>query len=92
MTTIDLTKKDILDKLLNKEITNIKASEHLWKTKRQVIRIKNNYKLHWIIWILHKSRWRKSNNSHDPTKYEEILELKKEIYSDYSITMFCEKL
>jgi hypothetical protein len=29
MTTIDLTKKDILDKLLNKEITNIKASEHL---------------------------------------------------------------
>jgi len=92
MTTIDLIKKDILDKLLNKEITNIKASEHLWKTKRQVIRMKNNYKLHWIVWILHKSRWRKSNNSHDPTKYKEILELKKEIYSDYSITMFCEKL
>ena len=38
MSNKDLEIKSILDKVLNKEITNIKAGELLWLSKRQIIR------------------------------------------------------
>lgn len=92
MTNKDLDIKYIMDKLLNREITNIKAKELLWKSERQIIRIKNKYKLEWNKWLIHKARWKPSNHKHDPTNYEEILKLRKEKYYDYNIIHFKEKL
>ncbi len=92
MTNKDITTKEILDKVLRKEITNKKAWELLWLWKRQIIRKKKEYKKYWIKWIIHKSRWKTSNHKYDPTKYEEIIKLRKEKYYDYNITHFNEKL
>lgn len=92
MTNKDLDTKRIMDKLLEWEITNIKAWELLWIWNRQVIRKKKLYKLEWIKWLIHKARWSPSNHKHDPTNYKEIIKLKKEKYYDYNITHFCEKL
>jgi len=92
MTNKDLDTKQIMDKLLSWEITNIKAGETLWLWKRQIIRKKKIYKKEWIQWLIHKSRWKPSNHKHDPTNYEEIIQLRKEKYYDYNITHFCEKL
>jgi len=92
MTNKDLDIKSILDKVLNKEITNIKAWELLWLSKRQIIRKKQKYKLEWAKWLIHKARWRASNHKHDPTNYEEIIKLSRGKYYDYNITHFCEKL
>ncbi len=92
MTTRDILVKETLDKLLSRELTNIKAAELLWLWERQIIRKKQKYKQEWLNWLIHKLRWKKSNHSHDPTKYEEIIKLKNEIYSDYNISHFCEKL
>ena len=88
----DLDTKVILDKVLNKEITNIKEWEILWLSKRQIIRKKQKYKLEWATWLIHKLRWKPSNHKHDPTNYKEIIKLRKEKYYDYNITHFCEKL
>jgi len=92
MTQKDILTQEILNKVLKREITNVKAWELLSKSTRQIIRIKQNYKTHWTLWIIHKWRWKPSNNKHDSSKYDAILQLRKETYSDYSITMFCEKL
>lgn len=92
MTNKDLDTKSIIDKVLNREITNIKAWKILWKTKRQIIRIKKRYKLEWTKWLIHKARWRPSNHKHDPTNYDEIIKLRKETYYDYNIIHFHEKL
>ncbi len=92
MSKKDLQTKEILDKVLNREITNNKAWELLWLTKRQIIRKKKRYKEGWIIWLLHKARWKPSNNKKDKSKYSEILKLRKEKYSDYNIIHFREKL
>ncbi len=92
MTNKDLDTKSIIDKVLNKEITWIKAWQLLWKSDRQIRRIKKKYKLEWAIWLIHKSRWKPSNHKHNPTNYEEIIKLRKEKYDDYNITHFREKL
>lgn len=92
MTTKDLDTKAILDKVLNKEITNIKAWELLWLSNRQIIRKKNKYKLEGVSWLIHKARWKPSNHKHDPTNYLEIINLRNQQYDDYNITHFCEKL
>lgn len=92
MTTRDILIKEIIDKLLNKQITNKKAWELLWLWERQIIRKKQKYKSEWIRWLIHKSRWKISNHKHDPTKYEEIITLRKEKYNDYNIIHFREKL
>ena len=92
MTIKDILRKETLDKVLNHEITNKKAWELLKLGKRQIVRLKKEYIKNWIAWILHKSRWKVSNHKHDPTKYKQIITLRKYLYSDYNITMFCEKL
>lgn len=92
MTTRDIEIKETLDKVLNWEITNIKAAELLWLSERQIIRKKQRYELEWIEWLIHKSRWKTSNHKHAPTKYKEIITLRKEKYSDYNVIHFKEKL
>ena len=92
MSNKDLEIKSILDKILNKEITNNKAGELLWLSKRQIIRKKKKYKSEWVKWIIHKWRWKPSNNKKDDSKYLEILKLRKEKYNDYNIIHFREKL
>ncbi len=92
MTARDIKVKETLDKVLNLEITNKKAWELLKLSKRQIIRKKQRYNQEWIEWLIHKSRWQSSNHKHDPTKYEEIIKLRKEKYSDYNIVHFKEKL
>jgi len=92
MTNKDLDTKKIMDKLLDWEITNIKAWKLLWLWKRQIIRKKQKYKKEWIKWLIHKLRWSPSNHKYNPNNYKEIIELRKEKYNDYNITHFCEKL
>ena len=42
MTTRDIKRKETLDKVLNREITNNKAWELLKLGKRQIVRLKKN--------------------------------------------------
>lgn len=95
MTNKDLEIKTILDKLISKEITNKTAWDILWLSIRQIIRKKNKYILEWVKWLIHKLRWRSSNNNSSKkyeVKYDEILKLKKDIYYDYNTVHFREKL
>lgn len=92
MTTKDIDTVKIIEQVSKKEITQIKAWELLWIWERQIRRKVKTYKEEWSSWLIHKSRWKASNHKHDPTLYAEIIKLRKEIYYDYNITHFCEKL
>lgn len=95
MTIKDITTKETLDKIISWEITNKKASELLKLCTRQIIRKKQRYKKEWIEWVIHKARWKPSNNRNmniSSEIYNEIIHLKQEKYSDYNIIHFSEKL
>ena len=92
MTIKDLNTKSVLDSLLDNDLLEREAAQLLWKSVRQLQRIKKNYKEKWFSWIIHKWRWKKSNNCHDPTKYESILKIIEEKYSDYWPTLASEIL
>jgi len=94
MTEKELNIKSALDRLIKKEITNKEAWKLLEKNIRQIFRIKSNYIKNWINWIIHKLRWRKSNNYIDlgSGKNKEIIEIIKEKYLDFWPTLAKEKL
>jgi len=92
MTNKDFETQAILDRLISKEITNKKAAELLGLSKRQIIRKKKKYREEWIKWLIHKSRWKPSNNKQDKSKYTKIFELRRNKYHDYNIIHFQEKL
>ena len=92
MTTRDLQIKDIMDKLINKELWLKEAAWLIGRSRRQVIRIKNKYIKEWVVGLIHKLRGKKSNHSHDPAKYKDALEIIKERYHDYGPTLASEKL
>jgi len=95
MTNKDLENKTVFDKLISLQITNKTAANLLWLSVRQIIRKKKQYVSEWIKWLIHKLRWKSSNNNSAKKyeiKYDEILKLKKDIYYDYNTIHFREKL
>lgn len=62
------------------------------KSKRQTKRIKKRYIKEWSTWLIHKARWKPSNNKTDEWKYNDIIRIIKEKYIDYWPTLSAEKL
>ena len=92
MTAQEISIKEVMNKLLNRELTEKEASKIIRKSLRQTQRIKRKYKIEWISWLIHKLRWKKWNRKYDETKYDNALEIIKEKYSDYGPTLASEKL
>lgn len=92
MTEKELHIKAVLDRVLNWELTEDKASKLIKRSLRQTQRIKKKYKLEWVEWLIHKLRWKKSNHKYDENKYIEAIQIIKEKYSDYWPTLASEKL
>ncbi len=82
----------IMDKLVKKECSVKEAATKICKSERQVKRIKKRYIKEWSIWIIHKSRWKISNNKIDDSKYIEAIQIIKTKYIDYWATLASEKL
>ena len=62
MSDKDLERKSILDRLMNWEITQMRAAITLNLSTRQVRRLQKKYKKYWTEWLVHKLRWHASNN------------------------------
>ena len=92
MTQKELNLKSIMDKLVWWYILEREAAKLAHKSLRQVQRIKKRYKEQWDIWLINKSRLRKSNHQYDSTKYDEAILIIQKYYHDYSYVMIQEKL
>lgn len=92
MTLKEINMKEVMDKLLRREITEEEASKMIIKSLRQTQRIKKKYREEWINWLIHKLRWKTWNHKYDETKYNKALEIIKDKYIDYGPTLATEKL
>lgn len=92
MTQKELNMKSIMDKLVWWYILEWEAASLAHKSLRQIQRIKKRYKEEWDIWLINKSRLRKSNHQYDATKYNEAISIIQKYYHDYSYVMIYEKL
>lgn len=92
MTQKELNLKSIMDKLVWLLILEREAASRAHKSLRQIQRIKKRYKEQGDIWLINKSRLRKSNHQYDSTKYDEAVSLIQKYYHDYSYVMIQEKL
>jgi len=92
MTKKELNLKSIMDKLIWWHILEREAAGLAHKSLRQIQRIKKRYKEQWDIWLINKSRLRKSNHQYDSSKYNEAVLIIQKYYHDYSYVMIQEKL
>ena len=92
MSLKELEIKSVMDKLVNKELSIKESATSIGKSERQVKRIKKKYIQEWVSWIIHKSRWKPSNNKSNDVKYYDIIQIIKNKYPDYWATLAAEKL
>jgi hypothetical protein len=92
MTQKELDINTVMDKLIKKEMWIKEASSRINKSIKQTRRIRDKYKLEWSKWIIHKARWKPSNNKWDDSKYIEQIQIIKNNYYDYWPTLSAEKL
>jgi len=92
MSQKELTRYDILRRLLRKECTNADAAELLGLSVRQVKRLKKRVRQLGASGLIHGSRGRVSNHRLAPTERDTIAELLKKHYPDFKPTFASEKL
>lgn len=92
MTQKELDINTVMDKLIKKKIWIKEASKMINKCIKQTRRIKNRYIKEWSRWLIHKARWKPSNNKIDESKYIEPIQIIKKNYHDFWPTLSSEML
>ena len=92
MSSKELDRIYILKKVLNKELSQVKASELLDLTTRQVRNLLKYFSLHGEKGILSKKRGVTSNRSYSKELKSSIMALVREKYEDFGPTLAAEKL
>jgi hypothetical protein len=82
----------VIRKVLDKEITQVKASEILSLSSRQIRRILKRVRREGDKGVIHKSRGRPSNRRIPDTIREKVLQLYRSQYWDFGPTLASEKL
>lgn len=83
----------VMEKLLDRDINITEASQLMQKSVRQTKRIKKRFQEEGSSWLIHKLRWRPSNNTLDHQKYAKALSIiNQEQYRDYGPTLAQEML
>lgn len=92
MTPKELTRYEIIKRLIDKQINGTTASLQIRLSVRQVKRLKANVLEQGAKGIIHKSRGRISNRTIDPDKLQKIKNIVKKKYHDFGPTFAGEKL
>lgn len=92
MSQKEVTKYDIIKKLINKEIDGTQAANTLNFTVRHIRRLKARVKKHGIKGVVHGNRGKKSNRKIPKKEQEKIKQLLHKKYSDFGPTLALEKL
>jgi len=92
LTMKESQKYQIIQKLINKQITNREASKMIGISKRQVQRVKLKVANQGIIGIVHQNRGRTGNRRYTDEFINKILSFYDQYYYDYGPTLAAEKL
>ena len=92
MTQKELSRYEIIKKLIEGKIDEIGAAKQLNLSKRQTRRLKAKVKKHGIKGVIHGNRGKESNRRISNEKNKEIKEIVKDKYYDFGPTFASEKL
>jgi len=92
MTPRELSRYEIIQRLINKEINGTEASKQLALSIRQVKRIKTKVRKHGVKGIIHGLRGRLGNKGLPDKKVEQIKKIVGDKYYDFGPTFAAEKL
>jgi len=92
MTQKELDINTVMDLLIKKKMWIKEASKRINKCIKQTRRIRDRYRKEWSKWLIHKARWKPSNNKWDDSKYTDVIQIIKEKYHHYWPTLSAEKL
>ncbi|MEK0371124.1 MAG: ISNCY family transposase [Nitrosopumilus sp.] len=92
MSSKELSKGQVIEKLIRKEINGMQAANQLRLTTRQVRRLKNKVKQHGIKALAHGNRGKASNHKMPDDKIERIKDIVGKQYQDFGPTFASEKL
>ena len=80
MTQKELDINTVMDLLIKKKMWIKEASKRINKCIKQTRRIRDRYRKEWSKWLIHKARWKPSNNKWDDSKYTDVIQIIKEKY------------
>lgn len=92
MTPKELSRYEVIKRLLNQEINGTEAAKQISLSVRQVKRLKAKVKKFGIKGIIHGHRGKSSNNSTPEDKIEQMEKIVKDKYYDFGPTFAAEKL
>lgn len=92
MSSQELDRKEILDKILKKELTQVKAANILCLTDRRIRKLLSNYKKYGIKALISKKRGKRSNRAYSEEFRHQVINLITSKYPDFGPTFACEKL
>ena len=92
MSAKELNRAEILGRVIDKRLSQVRAAELLSMTDRQVRRLLERYKLNGAAGIASKRRGRPSNRLSDQSVRARAIAIVRERYVDFGPTLACEKL
>ena len=87
-----MSRVDVLEKLVRKEVSQKQAGLTLGITVRQVKRLVRRYKKSGAAGLANQAKGKPSNNRVDQQKLDKAIEIIKDKYWDFGPTLACEKL
>jgi hypothetical protein len=92
MSSQELSKKEILNRIIKRELTQVKAAELLGFTTRHISYLLHGYKRHGVTFLISKKRGRISNRAKPKEFKDNIIGIVKDNYHDFGPTLASEKL
>lgn len=92
MSTAELERLSVIQKIVDKSLTQILAAKQLGLTDRQIRRLVKEYKLHGAEGLVSKQRGQISNHKYSDEKIDVIKSLVETHYYDFGPTFAAEKL
>ncbi len=92
MSAKELNRAEILGRVIDKRLSQVRAAELLSMTDRQVRRLLERYKLNGAAGIASKRRGRPSNRLSDQSVRARAIAIVRQRYVDFGPTLACEKL
>jgi transposase len=92
MSKKELTRKDIMQRLVEKRMKQREAAEVLGVTERHVRRLLRVYRQEGVAGLISKRRGQPSNNRLSPELKQAVIDLLHSRYADFGPTLACEKL
>ena len=92
MSQKELSRLEIISKVIDKRLTQYQAAKHLNLSRRQICRLIDAYKANGAKGLVSKKRDQPSNRRYPDYFREYVLEIIRSHYADFGPTLACEKL